>query len=179
MTILTAYQVVNAWTTAGGPRNRAVAWAAVSFAESSWDTLATSYTYAHGLWQIEPGSWPPGAGPGSDWPDPDANALAAVILSGGGMNFAPWDTAYANIGATGRYAYLAWPEPGSAAANNMGMVQGEVGGTYYGTSTAPEMPGLTGTLPDAIAWYADVSNAVLPAMTTRARGVSAAARKLY
>jgi hypothetical protein len=177
--ILTAAQVVQAWLDAEGPKNRALAWAAVSFAESSWETLATSYTNAHGLYQIEPYSWPPGAGPADDWYIPSLNSRAAVLLSGGGVNFAPWDTAYANIASSGRYTYLGWPESGSAAANNMAMVQGELGSSAYGSSVAPEVPGLSGTLPDAIRWYGEVAHTVIPVLSAKARGIGGAARRLY
>jgi hypothetical protein len=179
MSILSAYQIVSAWVDNGGPKNRALAWAAVSLSESSWDTEAISPTEARGLYQIEPYSWPDGAGPFTDWIQPDANTKAAIILSGGGVNFAPWDTAYANIEASGRYSFLAWPENGSAAANNMPVVQGDLGTTGYGTTSAPDVPGLTGSLPDAIRWYGEVANTVLPVLASRARGIGSAARRAY
>jgi branched-subunit amino acid aminotransferase/4-amino-4-deoxychorismate lyase len=101
------------------------------------------------------------------------------VLSGGGVNFAPWDTAYADIYKSGRYDFLAWPENGSAAEGYMANVSGLLGNKYYGTVTAPQTPGLTGTLPDAIHWYGEVANAVIPVLTTRARGIGAAARRSY
>lgn len=179
MALLHAHQVVAYWTGAGGPARTALAWASVSIAESSWDTEATSPTDAHGLYQIEPYSWPAGAGDGSLWRDPAANSKAAVILSGGGSNFAPWDTAYADIGRSGRYTYLAWPEKGSAAARYMPYVQGALGTTAYGTGAAPAEPGLTGTLPDAIRWYGEASNSVIPNLMRAAWRFGEVARRLY
>lgn len=179
MTVLTAYQMVLYWETNGGPPKLALPWISVSRAESSWDTEATSPTDAHGLYQLEPYSWPAGAGNGDNWADPNANSRAAVILSGGGVNFAPWDTAYANIEASGRYSFLAWPENGSAAANWMPTVAGELGTTYYGTTVAPDIPGLTGTLPDAIRWYGEVANTIIPNLAHTARSYGATARRLY
>jgi Lysozyme like domain len=177
--VLTAYQMVLYWETNGGPSRLALPWISVSRAESSWDTEATSPTDAHGLYQIEPYSWPAGAGDGSRWADPNANSAAAVILSGGGVNFAPWDTAYADIEASGRYSFLAWPENGSAAANRMPEVAGELGTKHYGTLTAPDIPGLTGTLPDAIRWYSEAANAVIPNLAGSAKSYAQRARRLY
>lgn len=179
MALLNAHQVVSAWVSAGGPSRTALAWASVSIAESSWNTDAVSPTDARGLYQIEPYSWSAQAGSFGNWRDPYSNSRAAVILSGGGVNFAPWDTAYRNIGHTGRYAFLAWPENGSAAASYMPYVQGALGSTYYGTGAPPGVPGLSGTLPDAIKWYGEVAESVLPVLSTRARGIGAAARRLY
>ena len=179
MTVLSAYQMVTYWETNGGPVKLAVAWLSVSLAESSWNTDATSPTDAHGLYQIEPYSWPAGAGSPDRWDDPNANTRAAVILSGGGVNFAPWDTAYADIRSSGRYTFLAWPEAGSAAAGYMPYVQGTLGTSYYGTTVAPDIPGLTGTLPDAIRWYGEAANAIIPNLAHTAKARAAAARRLY
>lgn len=179
MATLNAWDMAAAWIAAGGAPNRTVAWLSVSLAESSWNTDAVSPTDARGLYQMEPGSWPESAGPLSEWRDPNYNSRAAVILSGGGVNFAPWDTAYANIYRSGRYAFLQWPEESSAASSYMPYVSALLGNKYYGTVHAPETPGLTGGLPDAIRWYGEVANTVIPVLATRARGIGAAARRAY
>lgn len=179
MAILGAYDVVNSWVSVGGPVKLSVAWASVSLAESSWDTEAVSPTDARGLYQIEPYSWPAGAGPLADWIYAERNSLAAVILSGGGVNFAPWDTAYANIGASGRYTFLAWPEPGSAAADNIPYVASLLGTHYFGGPVPVSYPGITGTLPDALRWYSEATNSVLPILTAAARQLRSTAQRMY
>jgi hypothetical protein len=175
----TAHEVASFWVANGGPAKSAVAWASVSRAESSWDTEAVSPTDARGWYQIEPYSWPAGAGDISGWDQPGPNSRAAVLLSGGGVNFAAWDTAYADINASGRYTFLAWPENGSAAWDNMPTVAGMLGTTYYGGVTPPVVPGLSGTLPDALRWYAQQSDVVLPALITATRAYSDLARRMY
>lgn len=179
MTVLGAHEMVQAWISAGGPLRYTVPWISVSRAESSWDTEAVSPTDARGLYQLEPYSWPPGAGPIANWTDPVANSQAAVILSGGGVNFAPWDTAYANIGRSGRYTFLAFPEIGSAAADNMPIVTAMLGSGYYGTASNPTEPGITGTLPAALNWYTLTTDAVIPQMIAAARRHSSIARRMF
>lgn len=179
MTILTGHQVVGYWIQAGGPSKSAAMWASISFSESSWDTVVASYTDAVGLYQLEPYSWPAGAGPYSEVRNPYNNSLAAVILSGGGVNFAPWDTAYANIGRSGRYSFLSWPESGSAAMVNLAAVLGQLGSTAYGGYTAPAEPGLTDTLPAALQFYQEATTAVLPRLTRQAVRLRQVARGLY
>lgn len=179
MPILDAHEVVDTWVAQGGPKKYAVAWAAVSLAESSWNTDAVSPTDAHGLYQIEPYSWSPEAGPGDRWNQAGPNTLAAIVLSGGGTNFAPWDTAYADIGRSGRYNYLSWPEAGSAAYNNMPKIQAMVGKGGYGPVSKVVTPGLTGTLPDAIRWYNEAAHTVIPKLAADLRRTQAQARRMY
>lgn len=179
MTILTPIQCADAWVSNGGPKNRVVAWVSVAVAESSLDTEAVSPTDARGLWQIEPYSWPEVAGPISNWDNPGFNALAAVTLSGGGANFAPWDTAYANIYSSGRYSFLNWPEVGSAAYNNMGWVAAKIAGVPFTGTTAPSEPGLDGSLPAAIAFYQQVSASATPALADRLHRIMARTNRQY
>lgn len=122
MTYLTIPQCAGAWLGAGGPRSRMVEFVAVSMAESSLDTIAVSPVGAEGLWQVMP-FWFPDLGlPPGSWSDPHVNAEAAVRISGHGSNCAAWDTCYRDIAASGRYNFLSFPEPGSAAANNIPQV---------------------------------------------------------
>lgn len=185
MTILTPHQAAGWWENVGGPANRVVAWVAVALSESGLDTQAISPTGARGLYQVEPYSWPARAGPFEFWNQPGPNSLAAVVLSGGGVNFAPWDTAYANIYRSGRYSFLGWPERGSAAWNNMPYVAarvgagGQIGAGAPGAPTPPAVPGFTGTLPSALDWYAQMTAHAIPSQTWYTRRVQAAVRGLY
>lgn len=122
MTTLTIPQVAGAWLGAGGPRSRMVEFVAISMAESSLNDSVTSPVGAEGLWQIMP-FWFPDLGlPPSQWADPHVNAEAAVMISGHGSNCAAWDTCYLNINSSGRFNFLSFPQPGSAAANNIPQV---------------------------------------------------------
>lgn len=179
MPVLDAHTMAANWIGNGGPKNRTVAWLAVSLAESSWNTDAVSPTDARGLYQLEPYSWPAGAGPLSGWDQPGPNSLAAIILSGGGMNFAPWDTAYANINASGRYSYLSWPENGSAASNGMPYVTALLGNNYGGSPAPASNPGVDGSLPAALDWYAQATASATPGLSVLARRVSSRASFMY
>ena len=127
MTVLTIPQCAGAWLGASGPRSRMVEFVAISMAESSLDDEAVSPVGAEGLWQVMP-FWFPDLGlPPDQWADPHVNALAAVAISGHGSNCAAWDTCYRDIGSSGRYTFLSFPEPGSAAANNIPQVAAVLG----------------------------------------------------
>lgn len=141
MTILTAADTAGFWERAGGPANRSAEWVAIAMAESSLVTEALSSTGAIGLWQIEGyNSWWAGTDQNGLY-DPALNAKAAVYGSGGGTNCAPWDTCYADINASGRYSYLAYPERGSAAWLNISAAAAAIGkGGQVGAAggTAPD-----------------------------------------
>jgi hypothetical protein len=179
MTILRAIQVADYFIQAGGPKNRAVAWTAVAMGESDFNTEAKSPVGATGLWQFMPGSWPAECGLFSNATNPYTNARATVILSGGGVNFAPWDSSYKDIYKSGRYSFLAWPEVGSADYANIPRAQALIGNKSYGSITPPVQPNITGTLPAALSWYSQVANSVAPGLTRSILGSSAAARKQY
>lgn len=185
MTILTPHEAAGWWENVGGPANRVVAWVSVALAESSLNTEAISPASARGLYQIEPYSWPAGAGPFGFWNQPGANSLAALLLSGHGVNFAPWDTAYRDIYASGRYTFLGWPERGSAAWNNMPYVAarvgagGQIGAGGQGDPAGPNVPGFTGTLPSALDWYAKVTHQAIPSQIAYTRRLQKAIHGLY
>jgi len=119
VTYLTIPQCAGAWLGAGGPRSRMVEFVCVAMAESSLNDTAVSPVGAEGLWQIMPFWFPELGLPPSEWSNPGVNATAAVRISGHGSNCAAWDTCYRDIAASGRYNFLSFPEPGSAAANNI------------------------------------------------------------
>src|SRR5260370_40143434 len=112
--LLTVLQVADAWLAAGGPQSRVVEFTAIALGESGYETTAVSSAGAEGLWQIMPEHWATLGLDANLWDDPTVNAKAAVMLSGRGTTCAPWDSAYANINASVRYAFLPWPEIGSA-----------------------------------------------------------------
>ena len=122
MGVITIPQCAGAWLGAGGPRQHMIEFVAVSMAESSLDDTAVSPVGAQGLWQVMPFWWAQLGLPASEWSVPHINALAAVAISGHGSNCAAWDTCYTDINASGRFNFLAFPQVGSAAANNIPQV---------------------------------------------------------
>jgi soluble lytic murein transglycosylase-like protein len=148
MAVLTILQTADYWVGAGGPSSRAVEFVAIGMAESSLDTLAVSPVGARGVWQIMPFNAAPNGASVAGLFDPAVNALVAVRMSGHGANCAAWDTCYANIRKSGRYPFLAAPEPGSAADGNMLAVAAVLGHDKLG-GAAPPMPatGLTSMAP--------------------------------
>jgi hypothetical protein len=179
MTILTARQVVQGLVNNGIPSAKTVAWAAVFLGESSWNTRAESPVGARGIAQFMPGSWPIQCGPYSNAWLLDPSCEATYILSGGGNNFAPWDSAYRDIYISGRYSFLAWPEIGSADYNNIRIVAAMLGPGYTAKMVPDSQPGITGTLPGAIAWYGQTAKTVLPRIQRRTQSYSPIARRLY
>lgn len=177
--ILTAREVAEYWVGNGGPRNRAVPWVAVAYGESGFNTRALSAVGARGLWQFMPGSWPIQCGPFSNAWLPEANAEATVILSGGGMNFAPWDSCYRNIYASGRYSFLGWPETGSVDYDNIPIVEAMIGDKSYGGLSSPIEPTASSGLPNALGWYANTTATVLPRLQKRSRSYGTIASRLY
>lgn len=127
MGVLTISQCAGAWLGATGPRTRMVEFVAISMAESSLNDDAVSPVGAEGLWQIMPFWWAQLGLPGDEWMVPSVNAEAAVAISGHGANCAAWDTCYANIAQSGRLNFLSFPQPGSAAANNIPTVAAALG----------------------------------------------------
>ena len=156
-------EVASAWIGNGGARNRAVEFVAIGIAESGLDQSAISSVGALGLWQIMPANFTMLGLDLNAWQDPGVNARAAVLLSGGGANCAPWDSCYDDIYTSGRYSSLNWPEPQSAAAGNLGPVSAVLKGGFYGGATAPAYPGLSGDMTGAIAAMNAISGRAVPA----------------
>lgn len=142
MTLLTAHQVAGYWTGAGGPRNRAVEWVAIAMGESGLDDSVVSSAGAIGLWQIMPFHAAEFGITVDSLYDPRTNALVAVSLSGYGTNCAAWDSCYLDIQRSGRYAFLGWPEQGSADYNNLATAANELGQNpgYTQSITVPPVP---------------------------------------
>lgn len=179
MTLLTALQVADYWAGAGGPKSRAVEWVAIAMGESGLVTDAVSSAGAVGLWQIMPFNAPPYGYTVQDLYNPAINARIAVAMSGGGTNCAAWDSAYANISASGRYSFLAWPEQGSADYNNLAAAAAEIGGSTINPAGNPGTPGMQDTLPGTVSALQALAGKQLPAQTLAARRVTAAALKIY
>jgi hypothetical protein len=137
---LTILQTANAWIAAGGPRSRAVEFVAIAMGESSLNPDAVSPAGAQGTWQIMPFWWAQLGLPADRWNDPVINARAAVAISGHGTNCAAWDSAYANIYASGRYSFLGWPEHGSADYGHLQYVATVLGHDRLGGAVPPSSP---------------------------------------
>jgi hypothetical protein len=176
---VTARQIAQALVDSGCPSANVVAWCAVAYGESSFDLRAESPVGARGVFQFMPGSWPIQCGPYSNAWTLESSAFACVILSGGGRNFAPWDSAYRDIYISGRYSYLAWPENGSADYNNIRIVAAMLGPGYTARIVPAAQPGITDTLPGALDWYATVTGKVMPELQRRGRRYGAAVARLY
>lgn len=164
MTAHTVQEVAAYWVAAGGPADRRVEWVAIAEAESSLDDAADSFTGAIGLWQIEFFNAGIGGGTIQQLYDPEYNAHVAVIMSGGGTNCAAWDTCYANIAASGRYRYLAYPENGSAAWNNIPAVSSALGVDTIGGGLPGPSPSLDSGAGQAIADVQQLTSVAIPAL---------------
>lgn len=179
MSLLTAVQVADYWIGAGGPKNRAVEWVAIAMGESGLVTDAVSSAGAIGLWQVMPFNAGPYGYTPNDLYNPAINARITVAMSGGGTNCAAWDSAYANIQASGRYSFLAWPEQGSADYNNLPAAQAELSGHGLSGITSPDYPGVSDTLPAALAALQSIGGRGVPASTLHAARAAAAIGKMY
>lgn len=164
MTVLTARQVAGWWQAEGGPPSRDVEWTAIALGESGYDTAAVSPAGAIGLWQIMPFHAAEYGFQVSGLSDPQVNAYIAVRLSGYGVNCAAWDSAYRDIQHSGRYASLAWPEPGSADYANLPVVAAELGKdkTQPPATPMPASPGQNAG--PALKVISEVEGRVLPAL---------------
>lgn len=173
MALLTAVQVASYWTGAGGPSARAVEWVAIAMGESGLVTDAVSPAGAIGLWQIMPfNAGPNGATVGQLY-DPAVNAMVAVKMSGGGANCAAWDSCYADIQASGRYSYLAYPEKGSADYNNLPAAYAELQGHNYGGITPSAAPGVDASLNATVVKLQQAGGRAIPALTVAAGRIRA------
>lgn len=147
MTIWTARDVAGFWQGAGGPANRDVEWVAIAMGESSLDDHAVSSAGAIGLWQTMPFHAAEFGISVDSLYDPRTNALVTVVMSGHGTNCAAWDSAYANIYASGRYSFLAYPEVGSADYNNIPIAASEIGKNVPSLTNRP-VPSFPGSSVD-------------------------------
>lgn len=177
--LLTAHQVADVWVQEGGPASRVVEWCAISLAESGFRTDAVSVTGAIGLWQEEPEHAGEYGFQVSGLYDPQVNAYIAVRLSGHGTNCAAWDTAYLDIYASGRYSYLAFPERGSAAYNNLGTIANLLGRNpnYNVTTAIPQVVGAE--LPNTIERWQELGGRSIPSLTRTLLHERSRVQRLY
>jgi hypothetical protein len=152
--VLTTIEVSALWLQYGGDPNKVVEAVAIAAAESGYDALAQSGACCNGLWQIcEDHALEWGFDP-SQLYDPRVNVWAAIQLSGNGTNWAPFDTAYADLSRAAQRYPISYPEVGSPAYNLLAEVAsalGVTGGggsglptggqTYSPPSSAPPIPG--------------------------------------
>lgn len=179
MTVLTGPEVAGYWEGAGGPKSRAVEWLAIAIGESSLDTSAYSSAGAIGLWQIMPFNAAPYGYSVAQLYDPAVNASIAVQMSGGGTNCAAWDSCYANIYASGRYSFLAWPEVGSADYNNLPEAASMIAGGVITQTVPPPYPGVSDGLAAAVADLDSISAVRYPVMSRDVSAVIIAADHMY
>ena len=179
MTVLSAADVAGYWLGAGGPKSRIVEWVAIALGESGYDTEARSPVGALGLWQIMPFNAPPYGYTAGQLTDPAVNARITVQMSGGGTNCAAWDSAYRNIGASGRYTFLAWPEEGSADWNNLATAAAQLGSHVVIPTAASQTPGLDATLAGTIAKLQQQGGQLLPAQSLRVKAAAARLARMY
>lgn len=144
MSVLTRRQAAAALERQGMPPRHVAEFVAIAEAESSLNDQAQSPVGALGLWQIMPFNFAPLGLDIAFWANPDTNARAAVLLSGHGSNCAAWDTCYADIQASGRLAFLGWPQRGSAAWNNLSGAAVAIGHDKLGFAAGPQ-PASVGT----------------------------------
>ena len=179
MAPLTAVQVGDYWVQGGGPWSRAVEWVAIAIGESALDDAAVSSAGAIGLWQIMPFNGPPYGYSPNDLFNPLVNARVAVAMSGGGTNCAAWDSCYADIGASGRYAYLSWPEQGSADFHNLAVAAAEIGGNVLDPAGDPGQPAAADPLPGTISALQAMAARQVPAATKTAGQLAAVIGRMY
>lgn len=166
----TALQVADYWIAAGGPRSRATEWVAISLGESSYDDSVVSSAGAIGLWQIMPFNAAPHGVTVDDLYNPLINARVAVAMSGQGTNCAAWDSCYANINASGRYAFLGWPEQGSADYDNLQVVSVQLGHDKLGGAVPPGGAAMAPAEAKMLAQMQSLASRVYPGLIREAIG---------
>lgn len=164
MTILTAVQVADTWLAAGGPESRVVVATAVSMGESSFNTTIVSPVGAVGLFQIMPENAAPNGVTVDDLYIALLNTRVAVKMSSGGTNWAAWDSAYADIEASGRYAFLGWPEVGSADYENLQIVSVQLGRDKLGAQAPPPGAVLPPQIAQTAAQLGVLANKLYPSL---------------
>lgn len=179
MTVHSALDVAHIWVQAGGPQSRTVEWVAIAMGESSLDDQVVSPAGAIGLYQIMPFNAQYGGGSVSDLYDPVYNTRVAVIMSSDGANCAAWDSAYADINRSGRYALLNWPERGSADFNNIPIAAGLIGSGSLGSALPEPSLGISVDMARAAAGVQQLITSVLPQLRSDTLAEHAAIGKMY
>lgn len=179
MAVLSAHEVADYWVAEGGPTSRVVEWVAISLGESSFDDTVVSPAGAIGLWQIMPFHAAEFGITVDSLYDPRTNALVAVGLSGHGTNCAAWDSCYLDINASGRYAFLGFPERGSADWNNLSIVANLLGRNPTFPGVPPSEPVVGSELPQAVQRWQSISAAQLPSLGRRLAYQRARAEHAY
>lgn len=179
MTIWTPVQVFGMLVLAGMPRNRCTEFTAIGECESSLDDQAVSPVGAIGVWQIMPATAQGVGIQPSALYNPDVNARAAVLVSGGGGNCAPWDTCYADINRSGRYTFLNWPEPGSCASDHLSGISVVTGTHNSGGGAEPAYPGVQRTILHTVDVLGILAHQAMPGYGRGVRSWTQAAGRLY
>lgn len=122
MTSLSIVQVANVWLHAGGSPAHLVSAVSVCMAESGGRTDAVSPSADYGLWQINAINLASHALSGGRWTDPNANARAAIAMSGNGTNWAAWCTCWTDPRANCGHGFISAPQAQSPAGRQVPIV---------------------------------------------------------
>lgn len=117
MTIFSIADIGNMWISCGGQPVQSIVVDAcsISLAESGGNTEAISPSSDYGLFQINRIHFGDGTITQYNWDNPVVNTREAVKLSGGGVNWAAWCTAWADPATNCGHGFISRPQPGSAA----------------------------------------------------------------
>lgn len=182
MAVQTPGFIAATWLEVGGDPAKQVYATCIALAESGGDPEAISPTGDYGLWQI---NHVHSADPINQWPyilEPDVNARYAIAISGNGQNWAPWSTAYADGARSGYLTYLGAPQPGSAAANYIPLVEVALGAGVPNPPITPPPPApppaatTDDPMQDAWAMVRDWTQYAGPALVNRLNNAASYAR---
>lgn len=180
MTVVTGGQVAAAWERNHGPASRAAEFTAIGMSESSLDDSAVSPAGALGIWQIMPFWFAHFGYPTDEYRNLDIQAVMTIAISGLGTNCAAWDSCYRDIYRSGRYAFLGWPEEGSAAYANIPVADVTSGQGGGGVPPHDRYPGVTATIEATLADFGAMSGRHMPQLALAvARQQARISRQLY
>lgn len=180
MTVRTGGEVADAWLRNHGPASRASEFVAIGMSESSLDDAAVSPAGALGIWQIMPFWFDHFGYPQDEYTNLDIQAVITIGISGLGTNCAAWDSCYQDIYRSGRYAFLGWPEAGSAAYANIPVADVTSGQGGGGGPGHDRYPGVTATIGATLADFAALSGKHMPQQAlTVARQQARISRQFY
>jgi hypothetical protein len=127
MTVYGITDLAHIWIRNGGSPAHVVDAVSVSLAESGGNDHAQSPSSDFGLWQINSSNF--GAYGLSVFSafEPDTNARVAIAMSSNGTNWAPWCTCWTDPYHNCGHGFIAHPQAGSPAGNQVGIVAGVLG----------------------------------------------------
>jgi hypothetical protein len=127
MSVLDIPSIANLWVDNGGARSRLVAAVSIALAQSGGDTSMSTEDGHIGLWGITQQVARKLKVSADQLTDPNASTALAIQLSGNGTNWGLWSVVWAPDATPSRRQQVLWPQPGSAAFQEMGVVQVHIG----------------------------------------------------